>query len=147
MGLMLSPMGLAIVIVLGALGSLVIWLIWRGVSREDNESWPVVEGTIQSVGTVVVSAGRDSYSVEVAIYSYNVKGEYYSGRLKISPSLSSDDRAPRVLIHQKIQVRYDPKKPEDHAVDPQEVEGFVLDSWYEDLGTDIDPIDLNIDKA
>lgn len=144
---MLSPLGLAIIVILGVLVALVVSLIRRGASQDENENWPVAEGTIQSVSTVVVSAGRSSYSVEVAVYSCNVKDEYYSGRLKITPSLSDDDRAPRVLIHQKIRVRFNPQKPEDKTVEPQEVEGFVLDAWYEDLGTDINPIDLNIDKT
>ena len=139
-------MGLIILCALVALAALVVWLVWQSGRPNKAASWPVAEGIIQSVGTVVVSAGKGSYKVDVGDFSYAVNNEYYSGRLRISSSYSADDRAPRALIHQKIQVRYDPQKPEEYSVNQQEFEGFVLNSWYENFGTDVNPIDLNIDK-
>ena len=104
----------------------------------------MTEGTIQSVGTVVVHAGRDTYSVDVGDFSYYVNGEYYSGRLAIASS--TGNRSPRGLVHQKIQVLYNPQNPEKFSVTHTEVEGFLLGPYNAGLGEDIDPIDLNIDK-
>jgi hypothetical protein len=140
---MFPPAGLAILIGFVAFVALVVW---RSNRRDASANWPVTEGTIQSVGQVVVNGGKTSYTVDVGDFSYKVNDEFYSGRVRLSPSSSTEDRAPRVLIHQKIQVRYDPQKPEKNSTDNQEVEGFPLDSWDENLGADLGPIDLNIDK-
>ncbi len=105
----------------------------------------MTEGTIQSVGTVVVHAGRSTRSVEVGDFSYNVGGEYYSGRLTIAPS--AEPRSPRILVHQKVPIRYDSQKPEKFSVPHTEIDGFLLGPYNAGLGEDIDPIDLNIDKV
>jgi Protein of unknown function (DUF3592) len=142
----LSHVMVIALVFLGMLAALVIVLVWQAKRAEKTESWPETEATIQSVGQVAVSAGKSSYTVDVGDFSHKVNDEFYSGRVRLSPSSSTDDRAPRVLIHQKIRVRYDPQKPQKNSADKKEVEGFFLDSWDEDLGTDLDPIDLNIDK-
>ena len=137
-----------VVVVLGALAVLIVALAWQAKRAERTESWPETEATIQSVGAVVVNAGRSSYTLEVGDFSYSVNGEYYSGRLTISSSFSTDDRAPRVLIHQKIQLRYNPEKPEEFSVSEQALEGFVLSPYNAgSFASDVDPIDLNIDKV
>jgi hypothetical protein len=136
----MSPLEL-IVIVLGVVAILVVWMAWRSAHPDKAEGWPVTEGTIQSVGTVIVHSGRSSHSVEVGDFSYRVNNEYYSGRLTIS-----GDRSSRSLVNQKIQVHYNPEKPEEYSLPQMEIEGFVLDRYNESFGEDIDPIDLNIDK-
>ena len=142
----MSPLEL-VVIVLGLLAVLVIWLVWRGSHPDNRDTWPTAQGTIQSVGTVVVHAGRSSYSVEVGDFYYNVNDEYYSGRLTIAPSFSNGECSPRGLVNQKIEVRYNPEKPEKFSVLQTEIEGFVLSPFNEPFGKDVDPIDLNIDKV
>lgn len=130
---------------LGLFAALLIWLIWKNLSPDEAKAWPMTEATIQSVGTVVVYAGRNTRSVEVADFSYSVNGEYYSGRLTIAPS--AEDRSPRGLVHQKIQVHYDSQKPEKFSVPNTEIDGFLLGPYNAGSGEDIDPIDLNIDKV
>ncbi|HVN92725.1 MAG TPA: DUF3592 domain-containing protein [Terracidiphilus sp.] len=142
---MSSSMGFIVFVALVAFGVLVIWLVRRSGHSADA-TWLSTEGTIQSVGQVVVNAGKSSYTVDVGDFSYQVDDEFYSGRVKLSRLSSTEEQPPRVLIHQKLQVRYDPQKPEENSVENQEVEGFLLNSWDENLGTDLDPIDLNIDK-
>lgn len=143
---MYPPMGLIILCVLVALAAFVVWLAWQSGRSDKTANWPVTEATIQSVNTVVVSNRGGSYTVDVGDFSYAVNDEYYSGRIRISASHSANDRVPRALIHQKIQVLYDPQKPEEYSVNEQEIDGFRLNRWYENFGTDVDPIDLNIDK-
>jgi hypothetical protein len=147
---MISSTGMIILILcaLVAGAALVTWLIWSQLSPNESEKWPVAEGTIQSVGTVVVNAGRRSHSLDVGDFSYTVNDEYYSGRLKISSNSSTGDDSPRNLVHQKIKVRYNPQKPGKYSIPPTEVGGFLLDSYSEGpFSNDVDPIDLNIDKA
>ncbi len=138
---------LVVLVVFYALGSLVVSFVRRPVSPEKAANWPITEGTIQSVGKVVVKAGRRSTSLDVGDFSYNVKEEYYSGRLAISSSFSTGDRSPGDLVNQKVQVRYNPRKPENFSVPQQELGGFLLDPYDEEPSSvDVGPIDLNIDK-
>lgn len=128
-----------------ALAGFVIMWIRRPVSPERAANWPVTEGTIQSVSTVFVKAVRYSHSIDVGDFSYNVNDEYYSGRLTISRSFSTHDGSPKDLVDKKIQVRYDPRKPEKFSVPQQEQGGFLLDPYDEELSAeDVGPIDLNI---
>ena len=141
---MFSSAGFWILLAFIAVTALVI--LWQTIHLNKTESWPLIEATIQSVSRVVVKAGRSSYPLDVGDFSYNISEEYYSGRLTISSSHSTGDSAPRVLINQKIQVHYDPQKPESFAVPQQEVENFVLGPYNAPYASDEDPIDLNIDK-
>lgn len=142
----MSPLQL-IVIALAVLAILVVWLVWRYTHPNKVEAWPLSDGTIQSVNTVVVHSGRNSYSVEVADFSYSVEDEYYSGRLTIAPTTSNGEVSPRRLIHQTIQVHYNPRKPEKFSCPQTEIGDFTLSPYDEPFGEDVDPIDLNIDKV
>jgi hypothetical protein len=117
---------LIVLFTLYALAMLVVWLVRRPVRSEKAANWPVAEATIQSVGRVVVDAGRQSYSVDVGDFSYIVDDDFYSGRLTISSSFSTHAAQPKDLTSQKIQVRYNPQKPEQYSVPQQELGGFLL---------------------
>lgn len=143
--LMGTPLSLAIAVILAALFSLVVWLFRRIAPQENPESWPIAEGTIQSVRKVAVELGRASYQLDVGDFSYVVNDEYYSGQLQISRSFSTHQAAPENLTDRKIQVRYNPRNPEKYSVPRQETGGFLLDP-YSEAGKDIGPIDLNLNK-
>jgi hypothetical protein len=135
-----------IIIVLGAIILLVYTLmiiVREPVSAKKAANWPIIEATIRSVRRVVVSAGRSSHSVIAGDFTYIVNDEYYSGRLKISRSFSTHDATPKGLVDQKIQVRYNPRKPEQYSVPPQEVESFLLDPYDEPFGTEVDAFDFD----
>jgi hypothetical protein len=134
-----------VLFVLGLLGFLAAVIV-VGMRPDKSPSWPSTEGTIQLVNKVFVNAGRASYSLDVADFSYRVNDEYYSGRLTLSSSPSSGNGSPISLINQKILVLYDPQSPEKFRVQQPELAGFLLASYNEPLGTDVDPIDLNLDK-
>jgi len=127
-----------------ALVTLGIWLLRRSISPEKAANWPVTDGTIQSVSRVAVSRG--SYSLDVGDFSYKVDGEYYSGRVTIGKSFSTGDRSPKNLINEKFQIRYDPRRPGKFSLAQTELGGFLLDPYNESSGTDVDPIDLNLNK-
>ncbi len=135
---------IVIFILIALVGIVIIW-IRRPVSPEKAASWPVTEGTIESVSRVFVKAVRYSHPIDVGDFSYTVNNEYYSGRLTISRSFSTHDGSPKDLVDKKIQVRYDPRKPEKFSVPQQEQGGFLLDPYDEELSAeDVGPIDLNI---
>ena len=69
---------------------------------------------------------------------------YYCGT-ELRRYLFTDHALPKDLVDQKIQVRYNPRKPEKFSVPQQEIEGFLLDP-YDGAGRDEYPIDLNLDK-
>jgi len=148
---MLSSPGFIVLLALGALAAFVVWFVWQFwsilQSNRKAASWPLTEATIQSVGTVVVHAGRGgTCSLDVGDFSYTINNDYYSGRLRISPSSSTGDASPKALIHQNFQVGYNPQKPEQHSVPQTELGGFLLDSFDESVGREVGSIDLNIDK-
>jgi len=83
--------------------------------------------------------------LDVADFSYVVNEDYYSGVATISRSFSTGDSKLSELVDKKFQVRYDPRKPDKFDLSQADTGGFLLDT-YDDSGTDIGPIDLNIDK-
>ena len=117
-----------------ALATLVTWFVRRPVGAEKAANWPVTEGTIQSVSRVYVKTSQDPDSVYVGDFSYYVNNEYYSGRVTISRSFSAHDHSAEDLINQKLQVRYNPRKPENFLVPQQELGGFLLDPYDETFG-------------
>jgi hypothetical protein len=83
----------------------------------------------------------------VADFSYSVNDEYYSGRLTVAPVGPKGEVSPRTLVHQTIQVRYNPLEPKKFSFSQTDVGDFSLSQYDEPFGEDVDPIDLNIDKA
>ena len=138
---MTMPLALAVVVVFGAVASLVVWLRRRAAPQENTDSWPVTEATIQSVNKVIGS-GRGSYPIDVADFSYVVKDEYYSGRATISRSFSTGDSRSRDLVDKKFQVRYNPRKPDKYDLSQAEAGGFLLDPYDDFLMHDMGPADI-----
>jgi hypothetical protein len=126
------------VIVLFTFGALVLSVViylHRPVSAEEAANWPVTEGTIQSVRVLSSRTAQRPDSLYVGDFSYSVNDEYYSGKVKISRSFSTHDSSADDLIDQKIQVRYNPRKPEKFSVVEGEMGGFLLDPYME-IGED-----------
>ena len=138
---MTTPLILAVVLVLGASASLVVWLRRRATPQENPDNWPQTEATIQSVGRVIGS-GRGSYPFDVGDFSYVVNGEYYSGRATISGSSSIGNSQPKDLVNKKFQLRYNPRQPDKYDLSESDVAGFLLDPYDDFLMRDLDPIDI-----
>lgn len=93
----------------------------KGVS-----AWPLTEATIQSINQ------RSAYNPamsDVADFSYTVNDDYFSGKVQISRSFSTHGASPSDLVDRKIQVRYNPRKPQNYSVPQAEVGGFLLDPY------------------
>jgi hypothetical protein len=137
---------LIVLLTLCALAGFVVWFVRRRVRSDEAANWPLTEGTIQSYTNVTFRTAERSDLVYVGDFSYSVNKDYYSGRVTISRSFSAHDHSPKDLIDQKIQVRYDPGKPEKFLVPQQELGGFLLDPFDETFASDKGSVDLNIDN-
>lgn len=127
---------------------IVIAIVRSPVSPKKAANWPTTEATIQSVGAVAVNSGRSSYTLVVGDFSYIVNDDYYSGRVTISRSFSTGDHSPKELVDQKLQIRYNPQKPEKYFVPQSEIAGFLIDPYDEGQdGQDIDPFDVDLEKV
>jgi hypothetical protein len=116
-------------IVFFAVGAVVLFSLWlnrRRARAKMAATWPVTEATIQSLSTVP-SGGRGNPPVDVGNFSYVVNDDYYAGMARISRSFSTHGASPKDLVDKKIQVRYDPQKPEKYSVVEDEVAGFLID--------------------
>ena len=88
------------IVVVGA--SVIGWLV-REVRARNAQSWPLVDGTVES--TIVRSEGYGESQHEIAEvnYSYKVEGEFYSGahRVNSEADFEAFPAGSRVLVHHK----------------------------------------------
>jgi hypothetical protein len=117
-----------VLLTLCALAATVVALVRRRI-RAGAADWPVTEGTIQTVSPAPNRYEQIADSHHVGDFSYTVNDDYYSGRVMISRAFSTHDHSANELVNQKIQVRYNPRKPERFSVPPQEVGDFLVDPW------------------
>ena len=107
------------------------WAIRSRNGKEKGASdWPLIEATIQSVNQ------RSAYNpamADVADFSYTVNDDYFSGKAQISRSFSTHGASSGDLVDQKIQIRYNPRKPQKYSVPQAEVGGFLLDPYDDSL--------------
>ena len=98
--------------------ALLVAATWRGPGRfgrfSDSSGWPMVPAAVEEV-TVQAHYGRSSttYRAEI-VYSYQVGGEYYSGRYT-TDSFSEEDANAAANKHPKgstMQVHVNPAKPD-----------------------------------
>lgn len=144
--LVMNPLFTVVVLFLAALIALVVWLVWRQGRSDKTGKWHVTEGTIQSVNSEIIYQGRSSMEVPVCDFSYQVNGEYYSGRLSVSGFTAPDDPHIRKLIDRKIEVRYSPTNPKKFLVPSVDLDGLSVGKYYELLfASDTQPTSLNID--
>lgn len=114
------PLGLSRL--LGIVVALIFAPISRWLYKRKQEAaldWPSIEGSVQFA---TVSLIRDStwYSVTLQ-YSYFV-GEYRSGEYSQNfPTESDADDFAKAMKDKKVQVSYNPAKPEDSILDESSI--------------------------
>jgi hypothetical protein len=94
--------------------------LWRFARFSDSSNWPMMPATVEEV-TVQAHYGRSSttYRAEI-VYSYQVGGEYYSGRY-MADSFSEEDAnaiASRYPKGSTIQIHVNPARPEASDLAP-----------------------------
>jgi hypothetical protein len=89
--------------------------IWRALRFPDSESRPILSATVeQGIVQIYCYKNHTTYQAEI-IYSYQVNGEYYSGRHKADPCNSEPEAEDIVKVHPKgstLQIRVHPTKPD-----------------------------------
>jgi hypothetical protein len=121
----------SIVLVLVLLGFpiLVIWFCWKLYQKHKAKTWPATEATIQSGDLEVVNTARGMpIQLPAFAFTYLVNGERYSGRFALKPYISEPpagfiDR----MIGRKLQVLYNPAKPEQWYLPEDLLEGCKIE--------------------
>jgi len=91
--------------------------IWVALRFPESDSWPIISATVeQEIVYVMASPGHSvpSFHAEIT-YSYQVSGEYYSGRYKVGVCNSEAEAEDLIKPYPKgsaLQIRVHPRKPE-----------------------------------
>lgn len=93
-----------------------VWLV-REVRSRRAQSWPVVEGTVESTTVRVDGYGRNQHEIAEVNYSYKVEGAFYSGAHEVGSESEFEafPKLSRVLVH------YKPSNPSVSFLDREDV--------------------------
>lgn len=109
-----------------------VWLAvnwwWQRRSARQTAGWSLSEATIESVKDEIVNhSGRGgTITLPVLAFSYQVSGEYYSGRFALYPYITDLGDMTR-MIGRKLQVRYNPAHPEMWFIPDKLMEGCKVE--------------------
>jgi hypothetical protein len=119
-------------ITLGLLGVVMVVVIvfaweWRRQRRsvEEAGTWPIIDATIESgalEGTAQSRAVLPTFA-----FSYQISGQYYSGRFGLMPTNTDSQALIDALIGRKLQLRYDPLRPEVWFIAEERIEGCKVE--------------------
>jgi len=100
---------------------------WRRQRKrvEETEAWPQAEATIESGRLEATAQGR--VNVPTFAFSYQTAGKYYSGRFGLMPHTTDSDSIIDRMIGRKLQVRYDPSRPEVWFIPDKVIEGCKVE--------------------
>jgi hypothetical protein len=92
------------------------WAIHQIRSRQ-AQSWPVVDGTVESHLVYVEGFGQHRHQIAEVSYSYSIDRDYYSGAHKVSGEFEFAyfPKGSRVVVH------YKPSDPSTSFLDHEEV--------------------------
>ena len=109
------------VFLLGGLTGALGWAIYQIRSRQ-AQSWPVVDGTVESHLYYVEGFGQNRNEIAEVSYSFSINSEYYSGAHKVSgeSEFVYFPKGSRVLVH------YKPSDPSVSFLDRDEIRSRKL---------------------
>lgn len=121
--------------------------IWRRHVSKKAKTWPSVEGIIESGKLEQVAGGGRSPKVILPAFSfsYQVSGEYYSGRFALLPYITdpfvADPSFIEHMIGRRVQVNHNPIKPEVWFIADELIEGCKIEqkfsgNWINDAPSD-----------
>lgn len=119
-------------IALGVLGVVAVvvavgagWWWWQRKRVEETERWPQAEATIESGSLEAPAQGR--FNLPTFAFSYQAAGKYYSGCFGLMPHTTDSDALIDRMIGRKLQVRYDPSRPEVCFIPDRVIEGCEVE--------------------
>ena len=118
----LGLLGVVAIVVAVAIG----WWWWQRKRVEQAEGWLQAEATIESGGLEGTAQGRAR--LPTFAFSYQIAGKYYSGRFALLRYTADPDRALiDRMIGRKLQVRYDPRRPEVWFIPDKVIKGCKVE--------------------
>lgn len=106
-----------------------IWWRWQRSKVEKTKQWPTTEATVQS-GAIEVAAQTKFNTIRLPAFafSYQVRGEYYSGRFALMPYAAEYDAfLIDRMIGRKFVVRYDPVRPDQSLILDETIDGYKVE--------------------
>jgi hypothetical protein len=117
----------------GVFAATIAWLIsWQRQRRrvEEAAEWPSVEARIES-GALEATLETNKVRMPTFAFSYEVSGNYYSGRFSLMPKgfPSEADTEPIIerMKGRKLELRYDPNHPEVWRIPNEFIDGYKVE--------------------
>src|SRR5579863_4750082 len=124
-------MGQAIITIAELLGIAILvgWWLWQWKLVKGTKGWPSAEATIESGAIEEVARARGAVvNLPTFAFSYQVAGEYYSGRISLLPYITDPNEGLMArMIGHKLQIRYDPRHPQVWYVTDTLIEGCKVE--------------------
>jgi Protein of unknown function (DUF3592) len=107
----------------------VVWWRWQRGKVKKAKQWPKTEGTIQSGAIEVVAQTKfNTIRLPVFAFSYQVQGEYYSGRFALMPyTVAYDESLIDRMIGRKLIVCHDPAHPDRWLIPDETIDGYKVE--------------------
>jgi hypothetical protein len=108
---------------------LLVWWRWQTGKVEKAKQWPNTEATIQTAAIEIVAQDRfNTVRLPVFAFSYQVRGEYYSGRFALVPyTVEYDESLTNRMIGHKLVVCYDPTHPDRWLIPDELIDGYRIE--------------------
>jgi hypothetical protein len=113
----------------GFLAAVVGTWIWKATRLRAAKRWPQTEGTVESGAFEVVEQVKFGKIVlPVFAFSYQVSGEYYSGRFSLLPySNDVGDSIIKMIVGRKLPIKYNPLHPDEWFLPEKLMEGYKVE--------------------
>ena len=107
---------------------LFLWGRWQKSKLTKAKQWPRTEATIQTGAIEVVAPTLGSViRLPVFAFSYQVGGEYYSGRFALMPyTVQYDDSLVNRMIGRKLLICYDSAHPDRCLIPDDMIDGYKV---------------------
>lgn len=126
-------LSVAILALGGLFVAIIAWLIsWQRQRRriEEAAQWPSVEARIES-GALEVTDETNKLRLPTFAFSYEVAGDYYSGRFSLMPKRFPTEADLELIIDgmrgRKIVLRYDPDHREVWCIPNEFIDGHKVE--------------------
>ncbi len=108
---------------------LLVWWRWQKAKVAKAKQWPKTEATIQT-GSLEVVAQTEFNKVRLPAFafSYQVGGQYYSGRFALLPyTVEYDEKLIDRMIGRKLVICFDPSHPDRWLIPDEMIDGYKVE--------------------
>jgi hypothetical protein len=103
-----------------------VWWRWQQAKVGKAKQWPTTEARILTGAIEVVHSTQFAkIRLPAFAFSYQVRGEYYSGRFALTPyTVEYDESLIDRMIGRKLVVCYDPAHPDRWLIPDEVIDGL-----------------------